>query len=119
MSNMRATPHPSTPPPPQGERLFHLQHKSSSRCATDLEFIWSAGSRALQLCCLLKPRRPSSLSGSASRTGSHQGKCVSVGGGLADGTAALITLGQRSSADLFVNAQSGWIYSEIDSPRSP
>lgn len=88
-----------------------------------MQQIWSLygarGSRALRLCCLLKPRRPSSLSGSASRTGSHQGKCIYVGWSLADGTSALITLGQRSSTDLFVNAQSGQILLEIDSSGSP
>lgn len=46
---------------------------------------------------------------------------VGVGvGGATEGTSALITLGrQRRSEDLFVNAQSGRMFSEIDSAGSP
>lgn len=40
-------------------------------------------------------------------------------GGLAEGPSALITLRQRSSTDLFVNAQSGQIFLEMGSTGSP
>lgn len=68
------------------------------------------GSGALRLCCLLQPRRPSSLSGSASRMALIRESVFLLAGGLPEGTAPLITLAQRSSTDLFVNAQAGQVF---------
>lgn len=62
---------------------------------------------------------PSSLSGSASKMALIKESVFLLAGGLVEGTAALITLAQRSSTDLFVNVQSGQIFSEVDATGSP
>ena len=54
-----------------------------------------------------KPRRPSSLGGSASRTGAHLGKCIYVGWRAGGWDIGPHYIRQRSSTDLFVNAEPG------------